>query len=122
MDLAALRKFLIAKKATTEETPFGPDVLVFKVLGKMYALIAWKADPLRLSLKCDPFIAEILREKYAAVEPGYHLNKQQWNTIVLDGSVPDPEVRDWIDASYDLVVAKMPKKKQRELAHKGQNC
>ena len=113
MDLARLRKYLTSKPATTEETPFGPDVLVFKVLGKMYALVAWKVDPLRLSLKCDPFIAEILREKYASVGPGYHLNKQQWNTIIMDGSVPNGEIKDWIDASYDLVVAKMPKKKQK---------
>lgn len=119
MDLARLRKYLNAKPGNTEETPFGPDVLVFKVLGKMYALVAWKAEPLRLSHKCDPFIAEILREKYASVGPGYHLNKQQWNTVMIDGSVPDGEIKDWIDASWDLVVAKMPKKTQKLILPQG---
>jgi len=114
--LHQLRKHLLRRAGTTEEMPFGPDVLVFKVAGKMFALVAHKAKPLRLSQKADPFIAEILREKYEAVEAGYHLNKRHWNTVVLDGSVPTAEVKDWIDASYDLVVSGMTKKKQAELA------
>jgi len=104
MTLSELRSYLLAKKGTTEETPFGPEALVFKVAGKMFALVAWEAVPLTISLKCEPGQALFLRDLYPAVRPGYHMNKTHWNTVTLDGSVPEDEVRGMIDDSYELVV------------------
>lgn len=112
MKLAAVRRYITSKPGAWEDTPFGPDVLVPKVGKKMFAIVAWKTDPLRISLKGDPFLNEILREEWDAVSPGYHLNKKHWNTIVLDGSVPTKNTKDWIDASYDLVVASLTKKER----------
>ncbi len=106
-ELPTLRAYLLAKPGTTEELPFGPDALVFKVLGKMFALVAWQETPLSISLKCEPNLALLLRGTYAAVTPGYHLNKRHWNTVVLDGEVPEDEVAEMIDASYALVVKGM---------------
>ena len=86
--------------------PFGEDVAVYKigdVQGKMFALIQEGSDPVRLSLKCDPTLADILREKYEVVLPGYHLNKRHWNTIICSGQVPDDELRDLVRHSYELV-------------------
>lgn len=114
MNLDRLRAYLLQKKGTTEEQPFGPEALVFKVVGKMYALIAWKETPLSLTLKCDPDLALSLREQYAAVQPGYHMNKKHWNTIALDGIISDDEILAFIDHSYNLVV-KTLKKSDREM-------
>ena len=115
MKIEAVRTYLTSKPGAWEDTPFGPDVLVPKVGKKMFAIVAWKADPLRLSLKGDPFLNEMLREKYEAVLPGYHLNKKHWNTIELDGSIPGKDIKDWIDASYDLVFASLTKKERAAL-------
>ena len=104
MNLESLRKTLLNKKSTTEETPFGPEALVYKVMGKMYALIAWEKDPLTITLKCDPDFALVLRAQYPAIIPGYHMSKKHWNTITLDGSIPEDEILEMIDDSYDLVV------------------
>jgi len=112
VDLEELRKILLSQKGATEEMPFGPDVLVFKVMGKMFALVAWEADPLRISLKCDPNHALALRAMYSAVIPGYHLNKEHWNTVILDDTVPVAEVLKMIDDSYNLVVASLSKTNQ----------
>ena len=114
MKLGPLRKQLLSRKATTEEQPFGPDVLVFKVAGKMFALLAWKQHPLHLSLKCDPDIAIELRERYSSVTEGYHLNKRLWNTITCDGEVPEEELFAMIGDSYALVVAGLTKKARAE--------
>ncbi len=114
-ELEPLRAYLLAKAGTTEERPFGPDVLVFKVLGKMFALVAWEADPLTISLKCDPNLAQLLRDTYAAVQPGYHLSKRHWNTVTLDGSIPPDEVAEMIDNSYALVVKGLTKAQRAEL-------
>ena len=84
--------------------PFGEDVAVYKVKDKMFALIAEKKVPVRLSLKCDPLLAETLRQKYESVLPGYHLNKKHWNTIILSGQLNDQEVKDLILHSYNLVA------------------
>gem|GEM_PF-22613 len=108
-----LRKYLENRKGATEEFPFGPRVMVFKVMGKMFALIGLDEDPLRINLKCDPELALHLRNAFHAVKPGYHMNKKHWNTVVLDGSIPDAEVRKMIDESYDLVVKGL-KKSDRE--------
>ncbi len=86
------------------EYPFGEEVAVYKVGGKMFALIAEKTDPVRISLKCDPQLAEVLREKYETIMAGYHLNKKHWNTIILTGQLPWEEVQGLIRHSYDLVV------------------
>lgn len=118
MKLATVRKYIGSKPGAWEDTPFGPDVLVPKVGKKMFALVAWKADPLRISLKGDPFLNEVMREEWDAVLPGYHLNKKHWNTIILDGSVPTKTIKDWIDASYDLVVASLTKKERAALGNK----
>jgi len=109
-----VKTYMLAKAATEETFPFGPDSAVFKVLGKMYAILPVD-DPVRISLKCDPDFAEVLRENYEAVEPGYHLNKRHWNTVTIDGSIPDNEIEEMIDESYRLVVAKMSKKDQKRL-------
>ncbi len=84
--------------------PFGEDVAVYKVGDKMFALIAEKSNPVRISLKCDPQLSLILREKYESVMPGYHLNKKHWNTIVLSGQLPWEDIRGFIRHSYDLVT------------------
>jgi predicted DNA-binding protein (MmcQ/YjbR family) len=94
--------------AGAEETfPFDPNTSVFKIAGKMFALSQLQAESLRVSMKCDPALAEALRAAHSAVLPGYHLNKRHWNTVVLDGSLPDPIVRDMIEDSYDLVVSRL---------------
>ncbi len=114
--LDALRERLSAKPGAYEDMPFGPDALVFKVKGKMFALVSWRADPLTISLKCDPFEAEALRDEFDAIGPGYHLNKRHWNTVILDGSVPDALVQHLIDQSYSLVVSSLKRSHHASLA------
>jgi predicted DNA-binding protein (MmcQ/YjbR family) len=114
MNREQLKTYLMSQKATEETFPFGDQVAVYKVLGKMFALLSVEA-PLDISLKCDPDFAEVLRENYEAVQPGYHLNKRHWNTVTVDGSIPDDEIEEMVDVSYRLVVAKMTKKDQRRL-------
>lgn len=115
MDADSLRAHCVAKPGATEEHPFGPDVLVIKVEGKVFAIIPEDAEPPSISLKCDPGWAIALRDTYTAVQPGYHLNKRHWNTVTLDGTIADDEVRDWIDDSYDLVVAGLPRRLREAL-------
>ena len=105
---AALRRYCLGKPGTVAEYPFGPGARVYKVAGRMFALVP-DDGPLRISVKCDPALAEILRGQFAAVRPGYHLSKRHWNTVAVDGSVPDGLVREWIDHSYDLVVGALPR-------------
>ena len=93
MELKALRTYLMEKAGTTEETPFGPEALVYKVVGKMFALVAWEDDPLSITLKCEPGQALLLRDVYPAVRPGYHMNKTHWNTIILCGTTHLPLIR-----------------------------
>lgn len=112
MKLETIRTYLHNKPGTSEEIPFGPDVFVYKVGGKIFALLAWPAAPLKLSLKCDPDFALALRDQYQAVQPGYHLNKKHWNSITLDGSLPEAEIWSLIDHSYTLVVKSLPKATQ----------
>jgi predicted DNA-binding protein (MmcQ/YjbR family) len=105
-----LRERCLGLPGASEEFPFGDEVSVFKVGGKMFALCSLDAEPpLQLSVKCDPELAVQLRSAYEAIMPGYHLNKRHWNTIMLDGSVPDEMVADLVGDSYDLVVASLPK-------------
>ena len=102
MDIVTLRDYCISKKGATETFPFGDDTLVFKTDGKIFALVNLDGD-LSINLKCDPALAIDLRERYYAVAPGYHMNKKHWNTVNLDGTVPDKEVFSWIDHSYDVI-------------------
>ena len=90
-----------------------------KVGGKLFAIIADEASPLTISLKCDPEVALMLRVHYPAVGPGYHLNKRHWNTVIMDGTVSNKEIKEWIQDSYDLVLEGLPKKVRNELAGKG---
>lgn len=105
-----LEDFLLSMPNTRLDYPFGEGVAVYKVgnpeEGKMFALVAEKSDPVRLSLKCDPILAQTLRDKYESVMPGYHLNKKHWNTIILTGQLTWPEVQDLIRHSYQLVTGK----------------
>lgn len=119
MDYESLCAYLESKPGARRDMPFGPDALVFKVLDKMFALVAWQKDPLTVSLKADPINAVILRKQYSAITPGYHLNKKHWNTVILDGSVPEDEVRLMIDESYDLVVRGMTLAKKGQLKKLG---
>ena len=111
MNAENFRVYCLAKGGATEGTPFGPEDIVFKVAGKMFALLALEEVPPRVNLKCDPDLALELRDRYDQVEPGYHMNKKHWNKVVLDGVIPDNEVKTMIDHSYELVVQSLPKKK-----------
>ena len=113
MTAAAVIRHCASRRGATAERPFGPEVLVFKVAGKVFALVGDTFSPPTVSLQCDPELAIALRAAYPAVTAGYHLNKRHWNSVVLDGSVPDDELRSMIDDSYDLVVAGLPKRLQR---------
>jgi predicted DNA-binding protein (MmcQ/YjbR family) len=97
-----------ALAGAVETYPFGPNTAVYKVGGKMFALVPREAESAHVSLKCDPEWSEVLRNAYPAITPGYHLNKRHWNTIDLDGSVPDDEVAELIRHSYELVVESLP--------------
>jgi predicted DNA-binding protein (MmcQ/YjbR family) len=105
MNIEILREYCIGKKGVTESFPFGDDTLVFKAGGKIFALVNLNGD-LSINLKCDPVLAIELRERYPSVTPGYHMNKKHWNTILLDGSVPDKELLSWIDHSYKLIIGR----------------
>ena len=115
MELETLRQTLLKKKRATEETPFGTEALVYKVMGKMFALVAWQTEPLSISLKCDPDFALVLRAQYPAITAGYHLNKKHWNSVKLDDSVPEELLTDMIDDSYDLVVKGLKKADREKL-------
>jgi predicted DNA-binding protein (MmcQ/YjbR family) len=105
MDIVILRDYCISRKGATESFPFGEDTLVFKVNDKIFALVNLDGD-LSINLKCDPAYAIELRERYQDVTPGYHMNKKHWNTVMLNGSVPEKEVFLWIDHSFNLVKGK----------------
>jgi predicted DNA-binding protein (MmcQ/YjbR family) len=121
MNPAQLRDRCLSFAGAEETFPFGPEVSVFKVAGKMFALSQLDSESLRVSLKCDPRLAEALRETHAAVIPGYHLNKRHWNTVILDGSIPDDAINDMIEDSYDLVVSKLPGARRSGLGWRGED-
>ena len=112
MDLPDVISYFLSKPRAEETTPFGPDVLVYKVGGKMFALTSPAEFPSRINLKCDPERASMLRDEYDSILPGFHMNKRHWNTLVLDGSLAGKVVKDLIDHSYDLIVASLSKGKQ----------
>lgn len=103
MDHKTVEEYLLSMPGAKLDYPFGENTAVYKVNDKMFALVSEKKDPLQISLKCDPLLAEHLRQKYESVMPGYHLNKKHWNTIVLTGQLSWDEIKDLIRLSYDLV-------------------
>jgi predicted DNA-binding protein (MmcQ/YjbR family) len=115
VDALALRRWCLAQTGSVEEFPFGPATSVFKVGGKVFAISALDRVPLEVSVKCEPELAVELRGTYPAIRPGYHLNKRHWNTVTLDGTLPDRLVRDLIEDSYDLVVSALPKRTRTRL-------
>ncbi len=106
MTAAALRRFCLAQPGAEETFPFGPEASVFKVGGKMFAVVVLKAKPLRVTLKCEPDLSVQLRNTYEEITPGYHANKRHWITVDLTGSVGDALVRELVGESYDLVAPK----------------
>lgn len=119
MNKQELAAYCLSKAGAREDYPFGPDPLVMKVASKMFALISDEGGLDNIALKCEPETAYLLRQQYAAVKPGYHLNKQHWNTVVMDGTVPDDEIRDMIDHSYELVFRKLTRA-EKEALHAAQ--
>lgn len=115
MNIEQLRDYCISKPGVEETLPFGPDTLVYKVEGKIFLLTGLDSEQLRFNVKCDPATAVELREEFACVLPGYHMNKKHWNTIVVDGSVSSRQLKDWIDHSYQLVVESLPQKRKKKL-------
>lgn len=115
IDHETLRQYLLSKPATTEEFPFGPGAAVYKVMGKMFALRAEDSSPPSISLKCEPNLAIMLRDTYPAVTQGYHLNHRHWNTVLVDGSIPDDEIFEMIDHSFEQVVKGLPKRVRESL-------
>ncbi len=128
MDFQACRDHCLLQLQSIEDFPFGPDVYVYKVVGKMFALLSESVQPApvgeasknrrvaSINLKCDPSEALMLRQIFPAITPGYHMNKQHWNTVLLDGSVPENEIKRMIENSYALVVKSVPKAKRPLLA------
>ena len=115
MRSAELRDHCLSFPGSTETFPFGPETSVFKVEGKMFALSRLGARPLSVSVKCEPLLAEQLRVAHPAVIPGYHLNKKHWNTVIVDGSLPEQMIRDMVEDSYDLVVSRLSGLRRRAL-------
>lgn len=114
MNIEELRAYCLSLKGVTEDFPFDESTLVFKVVGKMFCLTNLEGD-LSVSLKNDPERNIELREEYQAVKPGYHMSKIHWNTIEIDGSIPDDFIKNIVDESYDLVVMKLKKLEQQKL-------
>lgn len=112
MTLNGLRGYLLAKPQAVEEFPFDTVTLVVKVCGKMFCLVSTDRTPLQLNLKCLPEKAEVLREQFPTIIPGYHMNKRHWNTLILDGSLPDDLVFSLVDESYRLVLNGLPKSRR----------
>jgi predicted DNA-binding protein (MmcQ/YjbR family) len=118
MDYSSLEKKLQSFNGSYKEFPFGDDAAVFKVLGKMFALVVWQNNPLRITLKCDPGEADMLRSQFDAIKPGYYMNKNHWNTITLDDSIPEDLLLDMIESSYGLVVKSLSKANRENLSKK----
>ena len=109
MELEQIREYCLAKKHVTEDMPFGDGTLCYRVMDKIFLLANISSKPLRINLKCDPENAEALRDKFENVVPSYHMNKKHWNTIIIDHSLKSSYIKEWIDWSYQLIVASLPK-------------
>ena len=115
MESEALRDLCLSLRGSDETFPFGSGTSVFKVAGKIFAISHLAGLPLSLSLKCEPALAEQLRAAHGAVNPGYHLNKRHWNTVTIDGSLPDTLIAEMVEDSYDLVVSRLPRARRHAL-------
>lgn len=116
MDLTEIRNYCMKKSGSTEDFPFDFDVLAIRVSGKIYLLTDIKTAPLKINLKCDPDNALYLREKYKdKILPGHHMNKKHWNTVIIDGSIPENEIYKMIDESYSLVYKGLNRKQQEKI-------
>lgn len=115
MTLEDFRSYCLNKKGVIEDFPFDDRILVFKVGSRMFSLTDIKSSDFAISLKCDPIFAVALREEYAAIKPGYHLNKKHWNTIDIDGSIPENKIYSLIDLSYDLVFKRLKKAEKERI-------
>lgn len=115
MNIEEITEYCLSKKGVTEEFPFDEETLVFKVMGKMFALVPLEKIPLQINLKCDPERAIELREQYEAVKPGWHMNKKHWNTVLSDGSLKPKTIYEMIDHSYELVVSGLKKPDKENL-------
>lgn len=122
MQVDAFREYCLSKVAVTESSPFGDEHLVFKVGGKMFALLTLEEVPATANLKCDPDRALELRDRYEQVRPGYHMNKKHWNTVEIAGGIPERELLKMIDDSYGLVVASLPKSARLGLTETSRNA
>lgn len=111
----SFREYCLAKAGTTAEYPFGDNVLVFKVLGKMFATCSTDEPILNINLKCDPDLAITLRHNYESIQPGYHMNKKHWNTVLIDGTIPEEEIFGLVDHSYTLVAKGLKKADRAKL-------
>jgi predicted DNA-binding protein (MmcQ/YjbR family) len=118
MNIEQIREYCLKKKGVTEEFPFDEDTLVFKVAGKIFLLASLESIPLQINLKCEPEKAINLREEYESLQPGYHMNKKHWNSIIIDGTVPSQKLFEWIDDSYNLVVAGLNKSDKEAIMKK----
>lgn len=114
MDIEQLRTYTLTKPGAEETFPFGADTLVFKVKGKIFLLTSLNSRPLQFNVKCDPEYALELREKYACIQPGYHMNKKHWNTIIIDGTLSSQQLKKFIDDSYNLVSGVKKKNKSEQ--------
>ena len=115
MNRDAVLEDCLGRPGAVEDYPFGDGVAVFKVGGRMFALVPLDGDPATVNLKCDPDLALELRARFPAVQPGYHQNKRHWNTVTLDGSIDDDEVLEMIDHSYELIVDALPRAVRAQL-------
>ena len=115
MNIEGCRSHCLRKKGVTEEFPFGEETLVFKVMAKLFCLTSVQSFS-SINIKCDPETGVELREKYASVFPGYHMNKKHWITVLVDGSIPDKTIYEWIDQSYELVVNHLSKIQKNQLS------
>ena len=118
MNVEDISEYCLSKEGVTEDFPFDEETLVFKVMGKMFALIPLERIPLQINLKCDPELAVEIRERYEAVQPGYHMDKNHWNTILVDGTLRNELIYRWIDDSYNLVVKGLRKTEKEQLQNK----
>ncbi len=114
MNIEELRTYCLSKKAVTEDFPFGETTLVFRILGKLFALTSLDTEEPSVNLKCEPELAILLRDKYEAVIPGYHMNKKHWNTVYLESDLKDSKLKELIDHSYDLVIGKLTKREREQ--------
>jgi len=115
MNLEEIREYCLSKQGVTESLPFNDTALVFKVAGKMFALLDLSEEKRGLSLKCDPALALELRERHPEVSPAYHFNKEHWNGINLRGKLRPDQIMEWIDHSYEIVASKLPEKTRERL-------